>query len=197
MSPSDEAVLKATGRSWRQWRALLDRAGAARMSHREIVRWLASRLPSSWWQQSLTVEYEKSLQRRQVGETADSGFQIGVQRTLPFPAPPVWELLLSPRGLAVWLGRTGRLRLAKGARYRTREGASGELRALAPGGYLRLSWQPPGWEKPSIIALRLLEKSGRTAVHFHQERLPDAQAREAMRARWKSSLERIARMLPG
>jgi hypothetical protein len=50
---------------------------------------------------------------------------------------------------------------------------------------------------PSIVALRLLEKSGRTAVHFHQERLPDSQAREAMRARWKSSLERIARMLPG
>jgi len=144
-----------------------------------------------------TVEYEKSLRRRQVGETADSGFQIGVQRTLPFPAPLVWDLLLSPRGLAIWLGRTGRLRLAKGARYRTREGASGELRALAPGSYLRLSWQPPGWEKPSMVALRLLEKSGRTAVHFHQERLPDAQAREAMRARWKSSLERIARMLPG
>ena len=50
MSPSDEAVLKATGRSRGQWRALLDKAGAARMSHREIVRWLASRLPSSWFQ---------------------------------------------------------------------------------------------------------------------------------------------------
>jgi len=197
MAPSNEAVLKATGRSWQEWRALLDKAGAARMSHREIVRWLASRLPSAWWQQSVTVEYEKSLRRRQVGETADSGFQIGVQRTLPFPAPRVWELLLSPRGLAVWLGRTGRLRLEKGARYRTREGASGELRSLTPGGHLRLSWQPPGWAKPSVIQLRLLSKAGRTAVHFHQEKLPDAKAREEMRARWKKSLEQIARMLPG
>ena len=74
---------------------------------------------------------------------------------------------------------------------------AGSCAALEPGGYLRLSWQPPGWEKPSIIQLRLLDKAGRTAVHFHQEKLPDAKAREAMRARWKSSLERIARMLPG
>ena len=43
----------------------------------------------------------------------------------------------------------------------------------------------------------LLDKAGRTAVHFHQEKLPDAKAREEMRARWKRSLEQIARMLPG
>jgi hypothetical protein len=148
MSPSNEAVLRATGRSWAEWRALLNKAGAARLSHREIVRWLAPLLPNPWWQQSVTVEYEKSLRRRAVGETADAGFQIGVQRTLPFPALQVWELMLSPRGLPVWLGRIGRLRLAKGARYRTREGASGELRSYEPGGHLRLSWQPAGWNKP-------------------------------------------------
>jgi len=196
MSPSNESVLKATGRSWEEWRALLDKAGAARMSHREIVRWLASRLPSTWWQQSVTVEYEKSLRRRQVGETADSGFQIGVQRTLPFPAPRVWEVLLSPQGLATWLGRTGRLRLAKGARYRTREGATGELRRLTPGSFLRLTWQPRGWARPSVIQLRLLANAGRTVVHFHHENLPDARAREAMREHWKKSLEGIAGLLP-
>jgi uncharacterized protein YndB with AHSA1/START domain len=197
MSPSDAAVLKATGKTWQQWHSLLDKAGATRMSHRDIVRWLASRLPNPWWRQAVTVEYEKSLRRREVGETVDSGFQIGVQRTLPFPAPRVWEVLLSPRGLAVWLGRTGRLRLEKGARYRTREGASGELRSLTPGSYLRLSWQPADWTRPSIIQLRLLDKAGRTAVHFHQEKLPNAKAREAMRTRWKRSLEQITRMLPG
>ncbi|OHD20000.1 MAG: hypothetical protein A2064_11905 [Spirochaetes bacterium GWB1_66_5] len=55
---------------------------------------------------------------RQVGETANSGFQIGVQRTLPFPAARVWELPLSPRGLAIWLGRTGRQLPDPGRRQR-------------------------------------------------------------------------------
>ena len=142
---------------------------------------------------TVTVEYEKSLRRRQVGETADSGFQIGVQRTLPFPAARVWELPLSPRGLAIWLGRTGRLRLAKGARYRTREGASGELRALAPGSYLRLSWQPPGWDTPSIVALRLLEKSGRTAVQGCPGQGGDAGALEKQPRADRQDAARVAR----
>jgi uncharacterized protein YndB with AHSA1/START domain len=195
MAPSDASVRKATGRSWGEWRALLDKAGAARMTHREIVRWLAPLLPNPWWQQSVTVEYEKTVRRRQVGQTAESGFQIGVQRTLPYPAPQVWDVLLSPRGLAVWLGRTGRLRLQKGARYRTRDGARGELRSITPGSFLRLSWQPARWEKPSILQLRVQDKDGRAAVQFHQEKLPDARIREAMRARWRRSLEQLAGML--
>jgi hypothetical protein len=38
--------------------------------------------------------------------------------------------------------------------------------------------------------------SGKTAITAHLERLPDADAREAMRKRWREALERIATAAP-
>lgn len=43
----------------------------------------------------------------------------------------------------------------------------------------------------------LLESgSGKTAIHAHLEKLPDADTREAMRKRWCDTLERIATAAP-
>jgi hypothetical protein len=38
--------------------------------------------------------------------------------------------------------------------------------------------------------------SGKTAIHAHLEKLPDADAREAMRKRWREALARIATAVP-
>jgi hypothetical protein len=81
---SDAAVRKATGRSWWQWEELLDGLGAAELSHGEIVALVRERggVESGWWQQGVTVGYEKLKGKRVLGETAGSGFQVGVSRTL-------------------------------------------------------------------------------------------------------------------
>jgi hypothetical protein len=34
---SDEAVKSKTGKTWKEWFAILDKAGASKMSHQEIV----------------------------------------------------------------------------------------------------------------------------------------------------------------
>ena len=34
---SDEAVLRATGKSWAEWLALLDAAGGREMNHKQLV----------------------------------------------------------------------------------------------------------------------------------------------------------------
>jgi uncharacterized protein YndB with AHSA1/START domain len=58
---------------------------------------------------------------------------------------------------------------------------------------LRMTWQLEGWSAPATLQLTLLASgSGKTAIHAHLEKLPDADAREAMRERWRRALERIA-----
>ena len=49
---SDAAVMAKTGKTWDQWFALLDKAGAARLGHREIVK-LAANIGEAgpWWRQ--------------------------------------------------------------------------------------------------------------------------------------------------
>jgi hypothetical protein len=37
---SDEAVKAKTGKAWKEWFAILDKAGANKMNHQEIVKYL-------------------------------------------------------------------------------------------------------------------------------------------------------------
>ena len=99
---SDKAVQKATGHVWSEWFAILDKSGAKKWDHREIVAYLKDNYElTDWWQQSVTVAYEKSTGRRAVGQTADTGFQVGVQKALPIDLGQTWSLLASHRGIAL------------------------------------------------------------------------------------------------
>ena len=47
---SDEAVARATGKSWAEWLAILDAAGGREMNHKQIVAHLQTHTDvSSWW----------------------------------------------------------------------------------------------------------------------------------------------------
>ena len=72
-------------------------------------------------------------------------------------------------------------------------GASGEVRVVKAGDRLRMTWQPDGWPAPATLQLTLVPSgSGKTAIHAHLEKLPDADVREAMRTRWREAMERVA-----
>lgn len=193
--PSDDAVRAATGRGWDDWFARLDAAGATELDHKAIVAHLRDRegLANGWWQQSVTVAYEKARGlRAPVGETADAGFQVGVQRTVGVGAEEAWAWLVTGPGRAAWLGRTATFPLEPGASYRCEDGTQGEIRSIDPGRRLRATWRPPDWASPSTVQITITPKDGRCTVGFHQERLPDAERREAMKARWRAVLAELA-----
>lgn len=57
----DASVKARTGKRWKEWLAVLDRAGARRMKHLEIARYLASeRGLGPWWSQMVTVGIERT-----------------------------------------------------------------------------------------------------------------------------------------
>jgi len=135
-----------------------------------------------------------------VGETADVGFQVGVQRSVTATVTQVWELITSRPEL--WLGEGVSVTFVRGEQYEVSPAggapaASGEVRVVKPGDRLRMTWQPDGWQAPAILQLALSQSgSGKTAIHAHLEKLPDADTREAMRKRWREALERIATAVP-
>lgn len=129
----------------------------------------------------------------EVGKTADVGYQIGVSRTLPFSEEAIWGLLLSPEGLATWLG--GPIEVEEGARYTLADGASGEVRIYKPWSHIRLTWQPSGWARPSLIQIRVIPAKTGTRLSFHQEHLRDGAARTEMKGRWERVIEELLRTL--
>ncbi len=126
---------------------------------------------------------------RVVGQTAESGFQIGVRRTLPYSEDALWSAVLSPEGMRIWLG--GPTELESGAAYSLENGTTGQIRVYAPGSHLRLTWQPSGWERPSVVQIRVIPAKKGTTLSFHQEQLDGASTREAMRAHWEDVIARL------
>ena len=194
---SSSAVEDATGRGWAEWLELLDVAGAQDMDHKQIVAHVAETDPevSSWWQQTIAVGYEQARGMRVVGETADTGFQVGVRRSADVELDAVWDLLVSRPDL--WLGEGATVTFDEGATYDVPAGgsgpaATGEVRVVKPGNRLRLSWHPADWDAPATVQLRLSRTStGKTTLGAHLEKLPDAEAREQMGERWRGAVERV------
>lgn len=83
---SDEAVRNATGRDWRSWAEILDAADASQWPHARIARWLVEThgVPS-WWNQTVTVAYERFRGLREIGQRRGGGYDVGRTRTVAVP----------------------------------------------------------------------------------------------------------------
>src|SRR3954453_23675839 len=87
---SDEPVKKATGKTWLQWLKLLDAAGCKTMDHKQIVAVVSKQFAiGPWWQQMVTVGYEKA-RGRQKGERPD-GFSFSLSKTIATSADAIYR----------------------------------------------------------------------------------------------------------
>jgi len=193
---SSEAVEKATGKTWDEWVTLLDKEGANSLSHKDIARLLYDKkyIKSGWWCQMVAVGYEQAQGKRVVGETANTGFEIGVRKTLPIPAKQAWDLITSEKGLSKWLGGVSHIKLEPGYSYKTKNSTKGEIRTLKNGTRIRLTWQPKGWAKVSTLQVYVEEKGDKCSIGFHQEHLDSEKTREKMRRHWQEVLEHLNTM---
>jgi hypothetical protein len=80
----DAPVLTATGRAWSDWFELLDERDAQALTHKEIARMLRDEFGvPAWWSQTVTVEYERYIGRREPGQRLSGDFATTVSKTLP------------------------------------------------------------------------------------------------------------------
>jgi hypothetical protein len=172
---SEEAVLQATGRSWREWLGLLGGAGMAEKSREEMIVFLREQhgVPS-WWQQSIANAFEQSISRAS-GDEADDGFQASVSRTVPLPAEAVFQAWIDGELRAKWQRR-----------------GDFEPSAIREPGTVRGKWLPDGsWLDVEVSAAA--ENSCELAIRHRK--LADAVGAERMREFWERSVERMTERL--
>ena len=164
---SDAAVKKATGKTWDEWFPLLDDAGATKLSHREIVAIVGTHLRSgSWWQQMVTVEYERARGLRVTHETA-SGFTATASKTVTAPLDRVFGAWTTLRARRKWLADP-----------------EIELRTVREGKSLRFSWKDG-----TTVAVGFMHKgSDKSQVALSHDRLKSAAAVARMKSYWKQQL---------
>jgi hypothetical protein len=100
---SDKGIQAKTGKTYSEWFAILDAAGARKMTHQEIVAILHSRYQlGKWWEQKLAIVYEHERGLRKKHETA-TGYQISISRTLPFSTTKLFKMWRDKKARKQWL----------------------------------------------------------------------------------------------
>ncbi|MFB8209385.1 SRPBCC domain-containing protein [Streptomyces sp. NPDC056010] len=121
------------------------------------------------------------------GLTRDTGWQIGVSRTLPHPPSVVWDFISGPEGLALWLGSDTELTPERGAPYRTAAGVTGEVRGYRPADRIRVTHGTTTLQ----VAMTPAADGARTMLRFHQEHLASAEERERQRTHWQRVMDQV------
>jgi hypothetical protein len=100
---SDAGIQAKTGKTYSDWFAILDAAGAQKMTHKEIAAILHSRYQlEKWWAQKIAIIFEHERGLREKHET-QSGYQITVSRTFPFPVSKLFKLWHNEKARSKWL----------------------------------------------------------------------------------------------
>jgi uncharacterized protein YndB with AHSA1/START domain len=171
---SDEAVAAKTGKSWKQWFAILDREGARTKSHQDIVAVLAKKHDlGSWWQQMVAVSYEQAKGLRARHEKPE-GFQITRSKTIAATVGDVFEAWGNTRRRAQWLPGS-RLTIRKATENKT----------------LRITWGDG-----TMIEVGFFPKGvGKTQVAVQHGKLVTARAAAAQKLFWGDALDRLAQLV--
>jgi uncharacterized protein YndB with AHSA1/START domain len=174
---SDDAVRAKTGKTWPEWFAILDAAGGKTMTHKEIVAVLGKKYNvGSWWQQMVTVGYERARGLREVHQTS-AGYQISVSRTVNVPVSRLYHSWEDPKARSQWLPEADLV-----------------VRKATKDKSMRITWTD---HKTSVEVGFIAKGDTKSQVAVQHSKLPDAKAVERMKAYWGKMLDGLKGMLEG
>jgi len=169
---SDDAVKKRTGRTWNQWFAILDKAGARKMNHPQIAAYIykEQKLPG-WWAQMVTVGYEQARGLREKHQRPE-GYEISVSRVVDVPLASLFRAWQEAKQRDKWLG--------------AKESKKLEVRRATANKSLRITWSD---EKTSLEVNFYQKGKSKAQVVVQHSKLKDAEAAVKMKSYWGKTLD--------
>ena len=172
---SDEAVKAKTGKTWKEWFTILDEAGARKMTHQEIVKYINTRHGvGPWWQQMVTVTYEQHSGLRQQHEKP-GGYEISASRTLGVPLAKLYRAFANEKARLQWLPEDGLV-----------------VRKVTVNKSMRVTWVD---DKTSLSIDFYPKGEDKSQVAVQHSKLPDAKSAAKMKAYWGKALDRLRGVL--
>ena len=166
---SDAAVKAKTGRDWHQWFSILDKAGATKMSHKEMAEYLYDkRSVPGWWSQTVAVTYEQERGLREKHERPD-GYSVSASKTFDVSLGTLYKYWSDEKLRSKWLKDEFTIRKA------TKDKS------------IQITWSDS-----TSIEVNFYEKGeSKSQVAVQHSKLADAKQVERVRSYWKAALERL------
>jgi uncharacterized protein YndB with AHSA1/START domain len=162
-----EAVEKATGKGWGDWFAILNKANATKLTHKEIMTRLREKHGVSvWWSRQIAVGYEGERGMRALYQQPE-GFEISKSKTLPVSPLTAFKAWNDKKARDKWLGEDMTIRKA------------------TPGKSMRITWTD---EKSKVDVNFYDTGKGKCQVSVQHSGLSSAAQAEKMKKYWASAL---------
>jgi uncharacterized protein YndB with AHSA1/START domain len=168
---SDAAVKAKTGKTWKEWFAILDKEDATKLTHHEIVKLIVSKYGvGPWWQQMVTATYEQQRGMRDYHENT-RGYEISVSRTVNVPLKKLYQTFANEKSRAGWLAEEG-LTVRKATANKS----------------LRLTWK----DGKTSLEIGFYDKGeNKSQVAVQHGKLPDAKSAAKMKTYWAKALDKM------
>ena len=166
------AVKAKTGKDWKQWFAILDKAGAKKWKHSEIAAYLHDECDCPpWWSQMVTVGYEQARGLRVKHQMAD-GFSMSVSKTITAPLAKLFAAWKDAKARSPWF----------------RDAAKIEIRKSTANKRLLLT----GATGSTAIDINFYDKGpGKSQLVVQERKLKDAKHVEKTKKYWDGALEKL------
>lgn len=172
---SDEAVSKATGKTWVEWVRTLDDRDAASKPHREIAAAVQEDFGvSSWWAQTVTVGYERIKGLRDVGQRRGGSYEANKSKTFPVSVARLYRAFSDPDLRRRWL-----------------PGVTLTVRTAAAEKSMRITWE----DETSVGVWFVAKGEGKSLVQVQHGKLATKDELEAKKAYWAERLTALGELL--
>lgn len=173
---SSEAVAKATGKTWDEWLALLDRAGADKMKHADIARYLHEKAKCpDWWCQMVTVGYEQERGLREKFQSCNGVYVANASKTIGVPLARLYSAWNDPQSRSRWFPKQD-ITIRKANKDKS----------------MRITWEEDGSSLEVNFYAKGPEKS---SVAMSHSKLADAAAVLKRKEYWGQALEKLKNLL--
>ena len=174
-SMADVAVKAKTGKDWKGWFAVLDKAGAAKLAHKNIAALLYDKhkVPG-WWCQMVAVEYERARGLRARNEQT-GGYSVSVSKTVAADLSTLYAAVADAKTRAKWF--------PKGK--------------FTPSSQTKSKYFRGAWEKGRLEVGFIAKGDGKAQIAVQVNKLAKQSDVETTRVAWKAALDKLAKMLSG
>ncbi len=188
----DGSLRAKTGKVWSEWFALLDAWGGPEKGHKAMAKMLLEEHGlTSWWSQTVVVEFERTRGLRAVNQTPE-GFEFSVTRTIAAPLERVWAAWTVAAEWDRWFSSESDLDLRVGGRYSNADGDSGEFKTVAAMRRIRFTWEQARHQPGSVVEVLFAAKpDGRSEVVVSHTRLSGQDEVADLREGWSWAMDSL------
>lgn len=196
--PGDEAQCRSdTGRTPREWFAVLDAFGGPGKGRRELGSHLYDiHKVDPWWVATLNIAYEAHHGLREKDGRA-KGYMICATKSIKATPAACFEAFASAAALDTWLGPGHELDFRDGGLLSNADGNRATIRKITPGKTLKLVWQQPDAAMDTPVEVKFQPAGARTTVMITHDRLQTRADADGFRQAWGEALLRLKAKLEG